>query len=102
MAAVDWTDPCQRANALRGAYYALISGSSESLIRNSTPEGDQEVRYARADIGTLKAELDAAEDECARKNGVDVPARSKRFAIMAGSRRRFPYNGYYGGDREGC
>lgn len=85
--AVDWTDPCARALALRGAYYGLISGSSESLIRQSTPEGDQEVRFAKSDLSRLQSELTAAEAECATKNGVEVPDRARRFAIRAGSRR---------------
>jgi len=85
--AVDWTNPCDRANALRGAYYALISGASESLIRHSTSEGDQEVRFVRADLARLKAELDAAESECAAANGTDVPGRVRRFAIRGGARR---------------
>lgn len=90
--AVDWTDPCARANALRGAYYALISGASESLIRTSTTEGDQEVRFARADVDRLKAELDAAEVECAKSTGAVVPRRAARYAIRGGARRG-PYGG---------
>lgn len=92
MVTVDWTDPCARANALRGAYYALISGASESLIRQSTSEGDQEVRFARADVEKLKAEMSAAEAECAIANGTAIPSRARRFAIRGGSRRScWPY-----------
>lgn len=96
--AVDWTDPCARANALRCAYFQLISGQSESLIRHSTTEGDQEVRYARADVEKLKAELDAAEAECALANGSAIPARSRRFAIRGGARRS---HGRFGGGYDG-
>jgi hypothetical protein len=101
--AVDWTDPCARANALRGAYYALISGSSESLIKHSTTEGDQEVRFARADLGTLKVEMAAAEVECAQLNGTAAPTRARRFAIRGGGRRsNRPLGGdCYGYDRDG-
>lgn len=85
--AVDWTDPCARANALRGAYYGLISGANESLIRHSTSEGDQEVRFTRADADKLKAELAAAEAECANSTGAVIPRRAQRFAIRGGYRR---------------
>jgi len=77
MATIDWTDPCSRANALRTAYFDLIRGQSESLIRHSTTEGDQEVRYARTDVDKLKAEMQAAEEECVRANGgTPTPRRS--------------------------
>lgn len=101
MPTVDWTDPCAKALALRTAYYALLSGQAESLIRNSTPEGDQEVRYARADIDRLKAELDDAEVACAVATNQPVPSRARRFAIMAGGRRHNP-RGLRGRDGEGC
>lgn len=87
MATVDWTDPCAKALALRNAYYSLLSGAMESLIRHSTSEGDQEVRYARADLGALKTELDSAEVACAQKLGQPIPAANRRFAIRAGARR---------------
>jgi len=82
--AVDWTDPCARAAALRDAYFKLIKGDAESAIRQSTPEGDQEVRYSKADVDRLKKELDTATAECAALNGTPVPRR--RFAIRAGAR----------------
>jgi hypothetical protein len=85
--AVDWTNPCARATALRGAYFALISGQNESLIRTATPEGDQEVRFMAGDVAKLKSELDAAEAECAASQGLPTPARARRFAIRGGSRR---------------
>jgi hypothetical protein len=91
MATIDWTDPCARAAALRAAYYNLISGQSESLIRHSTTEGDQEVRYARADLPALKAECEASEAECAIANGTAVPSRARRFSIRGGSHRRRPW-----------
>lgn len=90
MATVDWTEPCARAAALRSAYYRLISGDAESLIHRTTPEGSEEVRFARADIEKLKLELDAAEAECAVANGSAVPARARRFAIRAGSYNPYP------------
>jgi hypothetical protein len=84
--AIDWTDPCQRAAALRAAYYQLLSGSMETLIRNKGPDGERESRYAQADITKLKAELDAAEEACLRASG-QTPA-PRRHAITLGARRR--------------
>ena len=85
--AVDWTNPCARAAALRTAYFDLIRGETESAIRQSTPEGDQEVRYSKPDVERLKRELDAAEAECAASNGAPTPVRARRFAIRGGSLR---------------
>lgn len=84
---VDWNDPCQRAIALRAAYYRLISGEAESQIRYSTSEGEQEVRFQKIEIQRLKDELDAADGECALMNGTAVPPRSRRYAIRGGYRR---------------
>lgn len=83
--AVDWNDPCARATALRDAYYALISGQTESLIKYVGPEGEREVRYQPAKLEVLKAEWNAAAAECAEQTGASN--RSRRFAIRAGSRR---------------
>lgn len=88
MAAVDWTDPCARALALRNAYYALISGEGEQLIRQRGPETEREVRFAKTNIELLKSELAAAEAECAAANGT-LPTR-RRFAIRGGALRRCP------------
>jgi hypothetical protein len=83
---VDFTDPCQRADALRTAYYTLISGANESLIRFKGPNGEQEVRFSPANIDALKAEFQAAEAACAVANGQPDPNR--RYAIRAGARRK--------------
>lgn len=91
MAAVDWTDPCQRANALRGAYYTLLSGQQEIEIRTRTLDAEEVVRFAPADMARLEAELRAAEGECAASTGGANPNR--RFALTAGSRRRWPFYG---------
>ncbi len=85
--AVDWLDPCARATALRNAYYALISGDREAVIRNRGPEGERETRYAAADVTRLAAELAAAEEACMRANG-QTPT-PKRSAISLGARRCF-------------
>jgi hypothetical protein len=83
--AINWDDPCVRAAELRKAYYALVSGQGESLIRYRGPEGEQEVRYQSADLAKLQVEMRSAEAECAETNG--TPNRLRRFAIRAGSRR---------------
>lgn len=88
MAAVDWTDPCARATALRNAYYALLSGGQEQEIRTRTLDAEETVRFAPVDIGQLTTELRAAEAQCAAATGATNPNR--RFAITTGAiRRRF-------------
>jgi hypothetical protein len=83
--AVDFSDPCQRFAALRDAYYNLISGANESLIRYKGPNGEQEVRFGPASR--------RAEDRNGKRgkrlrvaNGAANPNR--RYAIRAGARRR--------------
>lgn len=91
--AVDYTDPCARAVALRGAYYALLSGQQEVEIRTRTLDAEETVRFAPADMSKLEAELRAAESECAAATGGANPNR--RFAITAGSRRKWPWCSTY-------
>lgn len=83
--AVDFSDPCQRYAALRDAYYTLISGANESLIRIKGPNGEQEVRFGAGNIDALKQEMIAAEGACALSTGATNPNR--RYAIRAGARR---------------
>lgn len=83
---IDWTNACARAAALRDAYYALLSGERETEIATRSGEGEQTVKFAKADLATLKAEWMQAEDECQRANGV-TPA-PRRSAISLGARRR--------------
>jgi hypothetical protein len=93
MAVVDWSDPCARYAALRDAYFELVRGNGETLIRQKAPEGEQEVRYHPADLNTLRAEMSVAQAECAALNGSTNPRR--RFAIRAGSQRTWRYPGRY-------
>lgn len=81
---VDWTDPCARAVALRDAYFALISGGAVTMIKTAAGGGEREVRYSKADLATVRSEMQTAEDECRTKNG--QPPVQRRFAIRAGSR----------------
>lgn len=83
--ATDFSDPCQRAAALRDAYFNLISGANESLIRIKGPNGEQEVRFGPGKLELLKSEWEAAENACAVQNGTANPHR--RYAIRAGARR---------------
>jgi hypothetical protein len=87
--AIDWTDPCQRAAALRNAYYDLLSGSMETLVRNKGPDGERESRYAQADIARLKAELDAAEEACLLASGQSPAPRRHAITLGARGRRSF-------------
>ena len=80
--AVDWADPCARANALRGAYYTLISGGQEQEIRTRTLDAEEVVRFYPADTNKLWVELTAAEAECRRTTGAADPDR--RFPITFG------------------
>lgn len=83
--AIDWDDPCVRAAELRKAYFALISGQGEYLIRYRGPEGEQELRFQNANLEKLQIEMRSAAEECAETTG--AMNRSRRFAIRAGSRR---------------
>jgi hypothetical protein len=89
MVTVDWNDPCARAAALQQAYYALLTGGGETLIRRKGPQGEEEVRYHPPDLDKLAAEMTAAQAECATTTNGTNPRR--RFAIRGGaSRTRFP------------
>lgn len=88
--AVDFSDPCARWAALRDAYYQLISGTNESLVRYKGPNGEQEVRFSAGNIDALRTEMNAAENACALKNGTANPNR--RYAIRGGARRPRAYD----------
>lgn len=93
MAVIDWADPCARFAALQDAYYQLISGGTESLVRYKGPEGEREVRFATTNLDALKAELRDADTACAIKNGTAIPSR--RFAIRGGAQSRTPRGGWW-------
>jgi hypothetical protein len=86
--ATNWQDPCERAAALRSAYYQLLSGQQEAEIRTRTLDAEEVVRFAPADLQKLVVELRAAEAACAAQTP-GAPNPSRRFAITAGGRRRF-------------
>ncbi len=85
---IDWTDPCQRAAALNTAYYSLLAGQREVEIRTRTFDVEELVRFQSVDIEKLRIELQSAQRDCARAQGLPDPNR--RFAITAGSRSDIP------------
>lgn len=74
-------DPCAEAERLRAIRTAIITGKSESLIRFDV----EEVRFHKADMAALNAEIARLESACDLVNGV-VPTR-RRFASRAYFRR---------------
>lgn len=82
--AVDWTDPCARAAALRTAYFALIAGDREQRIRVSISGAEREVVYAAAKLELLASELRRAEAECSASTGGTA---GRRYAIRGGAVR---------------
>ena len=86
------TDPnasdywCLMAAYLTEIYYSAVAGGQETLIRSRGADSEEEVRYNKMDLTTLRDEMNRAIDRCNADNGVVVPPR--RFAITAGSRRR--------------
>ena len=85
--AVDWTDPCARAAALKTAYFNALGGMTVQKVRFKDGDNEQEVAYGNssASLAALKREMEAAEDECRAKQGLRPLVR--RFAIRAGARR---------------
>ena len=80
-ATIDWTDPCQRAETLRRAYYRLVSGQQESEVEYQANGVTRRVRYSQADLSRLFDETRAAEAECAVAQGLATAlrVRSIRF-----------------------
>lgn len=66
---VDWTDACARAEALRSAYYALLSGQLASSVSYLANGVSREARFSQTDRAALLTELRAAEHECAAATG---------------------------------
>ena len=84
--AIDWTDPCARAEALRNAYYALLSGSRAQSISYSDGNQARSISYSNTtvDLNRLKAELVEAEKECAG----EATGTGMRYAITGGALNR--------------
>lgn len=82
--AVDWTDPCARAVALRSKYYELLAGGGGQIA--SIRFADREVTYATGSAGLseLREEMLAAEQECEAA----ATGRPQRHAMRLGSYRK--------------
>lgn len=78
--AVDWTDPCARAAALRCAYFRLLSGQQEERVRFRNGDTDEDVTFVKADLNVLRTELTEAESQCSALSS----RRPRRFAFTAG------------------
>lgn len=75
--ATDWNDPCAKAAKLTEAYYALIQGESEAQIQYMANGKTRMVMYNKADLTSLKQEMQSAQAECeAKNNGNPRPRRS--------------------------
>ena len=78
-------DPCLRAAELRRIYFERIrQGGSVKLVRTKSLDNEREAQFYNGGIDGLKAEMDAAIDECRAMQG--LPALRRRYAITAGSR----------------
>jgi len=83
------TDPtsstyaCDMAAFLREAYYTIVAGGSEKVIRYKGPNGEREVQFTSANLQFLQGELQYWEGLCGSPN----PNRPRRFAIRGGSQR---------------
>lgn len=85
--AVDWADPCQRYKALNDAYFMLISGGKAATIEYTANGVARKVQFSFSNINALNMERLRSEDACLVANG--KPPKNGRFAIQAGSRRRW-------------
>lgn len=80
----DWTDPCARAEALRSAYYQLLTGASAVKVTIKANDTLQDTEFQKTDMNLLLQALREAEAECAANTPGSTP---RRFAIRAGSRK---------------
>jgi hypothetical protein len=83
-------DPCIALNAIRPAYFKLISGEGEQKIQFR----DREVWFRAGDVNEMKALVLQLQQDCAAKQGVTL--KPKRFAVTAGSRHIDRGQGSYG------
>lgn len=85
--AVNWDNPCERARALKDAYYNRLAGGSAQRVRFRHGDNEQEVQTSilQGNLLILRREFLDAEDECRKLQG--LPPVNRRFAIRGGSRR---------------
>jgi hypothetical protein len=79
----DWTDACQRAEALRRALYSILSGQQAVKTEYMANGVSRSVRFAQTDLAALERELRLAEQLCA--NG-GVPARRVHTVLLSTSK----------------
>lgn len=86
--AIDWDNPCERAKALRQAYFDRLAGGTAQRVRFRHGDNEQEVQTSvlQGNLAMLRQEMQRAEDECRKLNGLSP--LNRRFAIVGGSRRR--------------
>lgn len=84
----NWDDPCERAKALRDAYFDRLAGGTAQRVRFRHGDNEQEVQTStlQGSLNALRQEMQNAEDECRASQG--LPPINRRFAIVGGSRRR--------------
>lgn len=85
MAEVDWSDPCARAEALRKAYYEMLTTGTSTRVRFRAGDNEQEVQKAigAGSLADLRRAMLEAEDQCRAAQGLSP----RRHAVTAGSRR---------------
>lgn len=85
---IDWSNPCDRAKALRSAYFERLAGGTSVKVRFKADGNEQEYHSAMtgASLAELRKAMEAAEDECRIACG-QRPLRG-RFSIVGGSRSR--------------
>jgi hypothetical protein len=75
-------DPCEALKLLRPIYMKLLAGQGPQKVEFR----DRATWWHIGDISGLAAVIRQLESECRAKNG---DTRPRRFAITAGSRRRY-------------
>lgn len=78
----DWDDPCAAYEKLRDTYYRLIQGEQEASMQYMANGQTRTFSYSKADLQTLKNEMQTAQAACEAKNNGTRPRR--RHAISFG------------------
>jgi hypothetical protein len=81
-AKTDWDNPCEAFEKLRETYYRLIQGEQEASMQYMANGQTRTFSYSKADLPTLKAEMQSAKDACTAKLNNTLPRR--RHAIQFG------------------
>jgi len=84
---VNYLNPCERADALRKAYFSLLTGTQAYEITYQANGVTRTVRYSVIKTDQLVAELRNAEAECATLMGIPSEVARRRYPMQLGSRR---------------